>query len=367
MGTENSEQPLHPGRVAIVIVNYNGWRDTLECLESVRQLDYPDFLTVVVDNASQDDSPARLWDWASHKDDFLLVDYPEAVGRDGGEAGKEKSLATATPANRAVLIRNSVNSGPTGGGNLGIEYALSREPPAHYVFLLDNDATVQKDTLTHLVDLDREENAGVVGGVVLSKETGEIQFAERTTLLRWFFHPLVKADMALPGEGVDYWPSAGVSGPAMLIRRDVLETMHAATGRYLAAETFIDGWEFEFCYRSSLAGYRSLVTRKGFVRHKGERMTRCAIRPMRYYYTTRSPLLFAPDFLPLHWRLLFYPCHAVLSLGRVAKVLKLGRPDAARAIMSGWWDGIRGERSIWHESKRGSDARAEAERRRETF
>jgi hypothetical protein len=336
-------------RVAIVIVNWNGWRDTLECLESVRCLDYPDYLTVVVDNASQDDSLARVREWASLKAGFVLADCAEGVARAGGEPQEEAALRAAAPAQRAVLIQGATNTGAAGGGNLGIEYALRRDPQADYVFLLDNDATAPPDTLTQLVELDRSENAGIVGGVVISQRTGQIQFAERTTLLRWFFHPLVKGDLPLPGPEVDYWPSAGVSGPAMLIRRDTLEAVHAATGRYLAPETFIDGWEFDFCYRSSLAQFRSLVTRRGWVRHKGERTTRNPLSPKRYYYTTRSRMLLAQEFLPWHWRVLFDFWSVAWNLGRVGKVLRLGRPDVARAILCGWRDGWRGEKGIWDE------------------
>src|SRR5213079_689239 len=51
-------------RVHVLLVNYNGWRDTLECLESVFRLDYPDFRVVVCDNGSTDGSVERIQAWA---------------------------------------------------------------------------------------------------------------------------------------------------------------------------------------------------------------------------------------------------------------------------------------------------------------
>ena len=51
--------------VSIIILNYRNAPDTIECLESVFRLDYPDFKVVVVDNASGDDSVQQLQDWAS--------------------------------------------------------------------------------------------------------------------------------------------------------------------------------------------------------------------------------------------------------------------------------------------------------------
>ena len=43
-------------KVVIIILNYNGWKDTIECLESVLRNDYPNYQVIVVDNGSQDNS-----------------------------------------------------------------------------------------------------------------------------------------------------------------------------------------------------------------------------------------------------------------------------------------------------------------------
>jgi GT2 family glycosyltransferase len=336
-----------PPFVGIVSVNWNGWRDTLECLESVQRLDYPNYLMIVVDNASRDDSPARIREWAEKREGYLLVEYAEAVARAGGEVVQEQAIRAALPASRAVLIRGAVNTGPTGGGNLAIEYALRRDHPVDYVFLLDNDAMTEKHTLTHLVEVARKENAGIVGGVILDWKTGQIQYAERTTLLRWFFWPLVKYDLPLPAREVDYWPSAGVSGPAMLIRRDVLDTLYAATGRHILGDLFRQGWEFELCYRSSLAGYRSFVSRGGFVRHKGERFARCPVSPSRDYYLVRNKIELAGAFLPFAWRVLFHLCNLPLILYWALKSSWHGRPDVARASLWGLMDGYKGVKGKW--------------------
>ena len=51
-------------KVAISILNWNGWQDTLDCLESVRRLDYPNYLTAVVDDSSWNDLADRIKAWA---------------------------------------------------------------------------------------------------------------------------------------------------------------------------------------------------------------------------------------------------------------------------------------------------------------
>ena len=54
---------LSVSRVYIIIVNWNGWKDTIECLESLLLLEYPDYRIVVCDNGSQDDSVINLREW----------------------------------------------------------------------------------------------------------------------------------------------------------------------------------------------------------------------------------------------------------------------------------------------------------------
>ncbi len=53
-------------KVYIIIVNWNGWQDTIECLESVLKLEYDNFRIVVCDNGSVDDSYEKLCSWAEH-------------------------------------------------------------------------------------------------------------------------------------------------------------------------------------------------------------------------------------------------------------------------------------------------------------
>ena len=50
-------------RVAILLLNWNGWKDTLECLESIFRLDYRNFVVVLCDNASTDGSVEQIRDW----------------------------------------------------------------------------------------------------------------------------------------------------------------------------------------------------------------------------------------------------------------------------------------------------------------
>lgn len=54
-------------RVAIVVLNLNGWEPVIKCLESLYQITYPNYDVIVVDNGSQDDSVQKIKEWAEGK------------------------------------------------------------------------------------------------------------------------------------------------------------------------------------------------------------------------------------------------------------------------------------------------------------
>ncbi len=112
-----AEKPKHSPspRVAVIILNWNGKEDTLECLASVGQLDYPNYEVVVVDNGSSDDST-----------NAISKQYPDVT-----------------------VLQTGENLGYAGGNNVGIRWALGHD--ADFVFLLNNDTIVSPDLLSAFV------------------------------------------------------------------------------------------------------------------------------------------------------------------------------------------------------------------------
>jgi len=103
-------------RVFIIVLNWNGQNDTLECLSSLQNLDYPNFKTVVVDNGSTDGS-----------EDVIRSSFPFIH-----------------------FIQTGRNLGYAGGNNVGIRFSMAQD--ADYVWLLNNDTTVDPKALTALVE-----------------------------------------------------------------------------------------------------------------------------------------------------------------------------------------------------------------------
>ena len=344
----NVEARVSP-RVAICIVNWNGWQDTIECLDYVRRLDYPDYVTVVVDNGSTDGSAEKIKAWAQQNFGAgqAVVDYSRADAAKGGEDGRERSLARVPSTNRLVLIRHDDNLGFTGGNNVAIRYALQSRLPADYVFLLNNDTTPKADCLSLLVAADQKANAGIAGAVVLTGDGKEVEFAGSGPPLALFFAPIIKAYVPLPQNGQATWESGYVNGAAMLIRNDVLAAVEHLGRGYLDDRLFLYWDELAFCNSARKMGFKCVVARDATVRHKGGKSSGGFSNPIYYYYSGRNRILLVSEFLPLGWRIAFHLIHTPMRLASALNNLLSGRTKSAQAILLGWVDGYRGVTGKW--------------------
>ena len=188
----------HP-KVYIVILNWNGWRDTIESLESVLRNDYPSFQVVVCDNDSNDDSLDHIKEWATGgvqapaPDDpslrqlvvppvqkpIAFVEYDRTLAELGGRAEDAE-----TP---LILIQTGANLGFAGGYNVGLRYALARGDFA-YIWLLNNDTVIAPNALTALVSRMQERpDAGQCGSRLLFYDApGTVQALGGASYNRFF-------------------------------------------------------------------------------------------------------------------------------------------------------------------------------------
>lgn len=108
---------MQPPSVCIVILNWNGWQDTVECVESCRNLSSPNIRILVVDNGSTDGSES-----------YLRERFPDIE-----------------------LVQTGKNLGFTGGNNIGIQHALNDK--ADYIILLNNDTIVDREFVTEMATI----------------------------------------------------------------------------------------------------------------------------------------------------------------------------------------------------------------------
>lgn len=263
--------------ITVIIVNWNGWQDTIAAYESLEKSEYQDWKLIVVDNASTDDSRARL-----------------------AEMGP-----------RAKLIANKKNAGFAGGCNIGIRDALAEG--ADFIFLLNSDATVKPDTLATLVHAHASVGEAVFGCVVRYKETDEFQFfGSRTSLGTgapdWFKLPADLAELQKPLIATDFIFGAALFAPSELFHRI----------GFLDERFFLTFEETDWCYRARALGILCLVVRDAVVEHVGSASMGSATSPLQAYFLQRN-------------RLLFYEMHAS------RRILLRGLKVAILRISHGLW------------------------------
>ncbi len=125
-------------KVAIVILNYLNYPDTIACLDSIKKLSYPLCGVVIVDNGSANDSCVELH-------------------------SKIKKMRDV------CLIRAKKNVGYARGNNIGIDYARKRLG-AEFVLVINNDTIfIQSDYIERLLASYRK-NVAVIGSKILLKD-----------------------------------------------------------------------------------------------------------------------------------------------------------------------------------------------------
>lgn len=146
-------------RVAIVLLNWRGWRDTVACLHSLTALAHDSFAVVVVDNDSGDDSVAQISAWLAG---------PDAAGLHlrGVLAPDQAADAMLPLGHRQVLLQRAPrNGGFAYGNNLGLALALQSGCAAFW--LLNNDTLVPPQALAALeAKLAERNDIGIVGSVL---------------------------------------------------------------------------------------------------------------------------------------------------------------------------------------------------------
>jgi GT2 family glycosyltransferase len=217
-------------KIGIVILNYNNQSDTMDCLSSLFEVDYSNFLVIVVDNGSTS-SPLPL----------IKQNFP------------------------AVLtIQNEENFGFAGGSNIGIQEALKKR--CDYILLLNNDTKVDKKMLNAFIKAANEKPlGGIFGGKIL-------RFSEPDIIDHFGgFWDKSKGDFSSIGAGsplssnqynnmskVDY-----VCGCLMLIKKEVIEKIGL-----LEPDFFLLWEESDFCFRAKKAGYEIWTVPEALIWHK---------------------------------------------------------------------------------------------------
>ncbi len=162
-------------KVYIILLNYNGWADTIECLESLLRIDYPNYQIIVVDNNSPNNSLEyiKLWAegkldvWVNPKHPLRKLSFPptkKPIKYSIYEQNSVEKNEINKDENSIIFIKAKENRGFAAGNNLGIKYAFFCGD-FDYVCLLNNDTVVERDFLSKVIEeMEKDKNIGICSG-----------------------------------------------------------------------------------------------------------------------------------------------------------------------------------------------------------
>jgi GT2 family glycosyltransferase len=262
--------------IYIVVLNWNGWQDTLECLDSLLLLEFADYRVIVCDNCSHDDSKERIEQW--------LAQLP------------------TEQADRFTLIHTGENRGYGPGNNAGIRLAL-QDSEMVAVWILNNDVVVDRQSLNalyryHIAYPDR----GLIGSKLMFYSS-----PEQIQAVGGIYNKIFATTTHLGECEIDHgqYDSDEIAaridypvGAALFVTRAYLESVGL-----LAEEYFLYFEEMDWATRGALAGWQLGYCWQSRVFHKEGRSTGGNTNPkltsyLSDYYWIVNRVRFTRKFYP---------------------------------------------------------------------
>jgi GT2 family glycosyltransferase len=288
------------GKIYVILLNYNGWKDTIECLESVLKNDYKSYQVIVVDNNSKNNSIDCIVSWAKGEREVIYdknsklkhlglppeskpleyVFYSKNEALNGGN--KKKELELNSP---IVFIQSGKNEGFSAGNNIGIKYALAKDD-FKYIWLLNNDTVVKSNTLSLLENsfekISKSERLGVLG------------------LVQYYYHEPEKIQAAAGGFNKwsgSFWnyqtlnfnqnDVAYIYGASMFVKKEVFKEVGLLNENY-----FMYYEEIDFAERLKQYKYTQQVDKSIQIFHKHGSTTATLDSDFRIYYLEKNKIKF---------------------------------------------------------------------------
>jgi len=286
--------------VSIVILNWNGKEMLQECLRSASNLDYPSYNIVVVDNGSTDGSQG-----------FVRHNFPEVH-----------------------LIENEQNLGFAEGQNSGIRYSIKNR--ADFVFILNNDITLDRNALRELVAaFEEDESIGIAGPILYDAERPTM-VQKAGAVIEWSTGrtPYLRERAIRDGLSRGTIP---VDSLGMFLARAALFERIG----FFNANLFSYWEDTDLCLRAKRAGYQVVCVPAAKIWHK-EGATAAKVPGLRTYYLTRNRFWMERTYASRGARGLFYLVFflGIFWFNGVRFLIVEQNAEAFRALLRGTLDGL---------------------------
>jgi GT2 family glycosyltransferase len=271
-------------RVFILLLNWNNWKDTNECLNSLERLDYDEREVIVLDNGSTDGSVERIRE-----------EFPEVE-----------------------IIQLKANLGFSAGNNAGIKVALERG--AEYVWLLNNDTTVSPKALKAMVEkAEADRQIGAVGSTIYYANSPERLQAWGGGHVNFWLGRSRHFQVPVADREIEF-----LTGASILLRASTVKTLG------LWDEDYFLYWEdADYCFRLRNAGWRLGVAGDSKVWHKEQASVGKNSQLLDMHFNRSAARFFAR-----HSPIPIFSTWAGICL-RIGKRVIAGDWERARAVWAG--------------------------------
>lgn len=285
-------------KVGIILVNYNNWFSTIQCLESLLKNNYKDIQIIVVDNNSKDNSLFYIENWAKGKLNIWIDNFPNEDIKNLFLPPVSKPVSIKIIDNpitdllkeKIVVFKNKKNKGFAGGVNTGLRYILKNKN-FKYIWILNNDTVVDKGTIYTLIkNMEKNTDIGLLGSKIL--------FYNNPSTIQVFGGGYFNKILGLPAQ-LGYLDKEDkynemiylehLMGASIFIRREVIEKVG-----FLREDFFLYLEDTEFSLRVSKSGWRLACEPLSKIWHK-DSDTVGKKSGINDYYVIRNSLFFVKE------------------------------------------------------------------------
>ena len=347
-------------KVYIILLNYNGWADTIECLESVLRNDYPNYQVIVVDNNSPNNSMDYIKKWAEGKLDVWVdpkqplrhlsfppvkkpipyVYYNREEAESGGDIELESSLIDQIPDEITskyplVFIQAGENGGFAAGNNIGIKYALAKND-FEYVCLINNDTVVEKDFLSLIINkMQNNTKIGICASKINYYSNPNLIWSNGGTL-----NKVTSQTKHIDYQKIDnnQEPNSKITfltGCMWVIKKEIFQIVGLLNESY-----FMYVEDLEYSYKVQKAGYRLEIEHTSKIYHKVGASSNGEISEFSTYWMMKNRVKFILSNLKNIYKITSL-CFVILTrILRFPKWIFKGHINIVKAQINGFYRGI---------------------------
>jgi hypothetical protein len=340
-------------KVYIVLINYDGWADTIECLESILRNSYPNYHVVVIDNNSQDNSIEYIKAWAEGKLEVWIkpnnvlrflsnppiekpISYVYYTNEEALKGSKPRLESESENNYPLTFIQTGDNLGFAGGNNVGIRYALAQND-FDYIWLLNNDTVIDKNSLSDIITAAAKDNLDrPIGSYVY--EYHEPETLQLYGGLRFYKYSILRPSFAKLNGNIDC-----ISGVSLFLSQEKINELGLMEEKYFLNS---EDLEYTYFYKETFKKRHKDVSSflvAGKLWHK-KAASQNKDKFLHAYYFTRNILYTSLKINKINFLLTFV--YAVL---RCIFYFFVNKRDKAEGIFQGIKDFINKKKGKWNQ------------------